>query len=146
MTCFSIQNFLKGLSPGAWLINILLGIHVDYITGCSLVNALLAENQLLSQVVPYVSSGGKYQSNLTDIANLTLHLGNPVMWSMRGGQLAGQFDFFRYSVNLVTAKSSSQKTECLILCKEIYREIFIHRVFANRFYPHIWGNTCCKVG
>lgn len=52
---------------------------------------------------------------------------------MGGGQLAGQFDFFHYPVNLVTAKSSSQKTECLILCKEIYMEVFIHRVLQGDF-------------
>lgn len=52
---------------------------------------------------------------------------------MRGGRLDGQFDFFHYSVNLVTAKSSSQKTECLMLSKEIYKEIFIRRVLQGDF-------------
>lgn len=52
---------------------------------------------------------------------------------MRGGQLARQFDFSRYPMNLAAAKSFSQKTECLMLCNEIYKEIFIHGVLQGDF-------------
>lgn len=44
MTCFSKQNFHKGLYSKAWLTNILMGVHVNYITGCYGINVLLAED------------------------------------------------------------------------------------------------------
>ena len=52
---------------------------------------------------------------------------------MRGGQLAGQFDFSHYPMNLAAAKSFSWKTECLILGNEIYKENFIHGALPGDF-------------
>lgn len=51
--------------------------------------------------------------------------------------------FFHYSVNLVAAKSSAQKTECLMLCKEIYKKILIHRVLRGDFILTI-GETLVR--